>query len=55
LNNHFYLDISIPSFSLDTKPILDALYNRHNKANETIFGFIRDKVTISIDSDFEIE
>ncbi len=53
LNNHFYLDISIPCFSSNILKIKDVLWNRHKKANENTFGFIKDKITIVISSDFE--
>ncbi len=51
-NNYFYLDISIPSFSSNIMKMIDVLYNRHTKSNENTFGFIKDKLTIVISSDF---
>ena len=44
----------IPCFSTDMRKIIDVLDNRHGKANEMTFGFIKDRLTISIDSDFQI-
>lgn len=32
--------------------MIDVLYNRHTKSNENTFGFIKDKLTIVISSDF---